>query len=524
MTRFFKFLSKENSIRGASLILIVTLTLSNILGLIRDRFLTKNIDTFNLDIYYAAFRVPDLIFNFLILGAISSAFIPIFSDFLAQKKEREGFLITNELINIAVLLMIICAVVLFFLMPYIVPLIVPSFDTYRMTETIKISRLLMITPIFFSLSYILGGVLNCYKRFFVYALAPLFYNSAIIIGAAVFGPKYGITGVVYSVIVGSFLHFLVQLPAVVRLGYKFRLVLSLRDPAIKRIVRLMIPRTIGMGASQIMLLVYTAIASTLTVGSISAFNLANNIQTVPIVILGISFATAIFPTLAAKISEKNEKEFSFYLNRALRAIGFLLIPSSIIFILLRAHIVRLILGSGKFGWDDTKMTALALGFFSLSILAQGLIPLLSRAFYALKNTRTPMYIGIVSAIFSIVIAYPLAKELSVAGLALAFSIGSYFNAFVLLYYLRRKYPQILDKGLVGSYAKTLTISLIMGAITWGSLHILAGYVDMSRFFGILTQATTSFAIGAISFLGLSYLFDHDEMRWAFTRKINGDAK
>lgn len=524
MTRFFKFLSKENSIRGASLILIVTLTLSNIFGLIRDRFLTKNIDTFNLDIYYAAFRVPDLVFNFLILGAISSAFIPVFSDFLARKKEKEGFLITSELINIAVILMIICAAVLFFLMPYIIPLIVPSFDTYRMGETIKISRILMITPIFFSISYILGGVLNSYKRFFVYSLAPLFYNSSIIVGAAVFGPKYGITGVVYFVVIGAFLHFLIQLPAVIKLGYRFKAVISFKDPAIRRIIRLMIPRTIGMGASQIMLLVYTAIASALTAGSIAAFSLANNIQTVPIVILGTSFATAIFPTLAAKISENNEKQFSFYLNRALRAIGFLLIPASIIFILLRAHIVRLILGSGKFGWDDTKMTALALGFFSVSILAQGLIPLLSRAFYALKNTRTPMYIGIVSVIFSIIIAYPLAKELSVAGLALAFSIGSYFNAFILFYYLRKKYPQILDKGLISSYAKTLTISIIMGGITWGSLHILAGYVDMSRFLGVLTQAGTSFAIGAVSFFGLSYLFDHDEMRWAFTRKINDDTK
>lgn len=522
MKRFIKFFNKENSIRGASIILIITLTLSNVLGLIRDRFLTKNIDTYFLDVYYASFRIPDLIFNFLILGAISSAFIPVFSDFLAQKKEKDGFRITNELLNICVIVMVISAIILFFLMPYIIPLIVPKFDAERMKQTILLSRLLMITPVFFSISYIFSGILNCYKRFLVYSLAPLIYNLSIIIGAAVLGPKYGIKGVVIFVIIGSLLHFLIQLPSIIKLGFKYLPVLSFRDPAIKRIIRLMIPRTIGMGTTQVMLLVFTAIASALAAGSISAFNLANNIQTVPVVVLGTSFATAIFPTLAVKISEKKEADFSFYLNRALRAIGYLLIPSTIIFFLLRAHIIRLILGSGKFDWEDTRMTATALGFFSLSILAQGLIPLLSRAFYALKNTKTPMYIAIVSTLISIAVAFPLAEIFSVAGLAIAFSIGSYINMLILIYYLQKKYPGILDKNLFISYVKTLAISLIMGGFVWSSLHIMVDWVDMTRFHGVLIQSGVSGVVGVVVFFLLSRFFDQEEMKWAFTRRINGD--
>jgi putative peptidoglycan lipid II flippase len=530
MKKFFAKLSAENSVRAASIVLIVTLAISNILGLLRDRYLTKNIATSDLDVYYAAFRIPDLIFNILILGAITSAFIPVFSDFIAKKKEKEGFRVANILVNISLLFMAVSAVILFFAMPYLMKLIVPSFDAVRMADTVKYSRILMLTPIFFSLSYITGGILNCYKRFLAYSLAPLFYNLAIIIGAAVMAPKYGLAGVVYMVVAGSALHLLVQIIPAMKLGYRWAPVISFSDITIKKIIKLMIPRTISMGSSQVMLIVYTALASAMAAGSITAFNLANNIQTVPIVVLGTSFATAIFPTLASKIAEGKDKEFSTYLNKALRAIGFLLIPSTIIIFLLRAHIVRLILGSGKFSWDDTTMTALTLGAFALSILAQGLIPLLSRAFYALKDTKTPMFISIATVIVSIVIALPLSRAtivigdervaLSVAGLALAFSIGSFFNVGALIYYLRKQYKGLLDHDLLVSYVKITMISLLMGVVIRQSNQIFADYFDMTRFWGIFSQASVSLLLGLMVFFILGYLFDIKEMKWALTRRIN----
>ena len=514
--------SSENSVRGASIILIITLTLSNLLGLIRDRFLTKNIATSDLDIYYASFRVPDLIFNFLILGAITSAFIPIFTDYVSKKEMKEGYEVTNTLINIAVLFMIVAAIILGIFMPHIIPLIVPKFDAHRMQEVVKYSRLVMLTPIFFSVSYILGGVLNSFKRFVAYAFAPLFYNAAIIFGAAFLAPKYGLSAVVYCVIAGAFLHLMVQLPSAMKLGFRFQRVFAWRHKAIKRIVRLMIPRTIGMGVNQIMLIAFTAIASSLAAGSIAAFELSNNIMTMPVVVFGISFATAVFPTLTSKISEGDKDGFAFYLNRSVRSIAFLLIPSSIIFILLRAQIIRLILGSGKFDWEDTQRTALTLGFFSVSLLAQGLIPILARAFYALKNTRTPMYISIVAAVVSIAFGYPLARNFGVAGLAIAFSIGSFINVSMLYYYLQKRYPNIWNKAIIGSFAKIISISLVMGFCVWASLHIAASHVDMNRFLGVLTQTFIACGVGFVVYFGLSYLFDLEEMKWAITRKINGE--
>jgi len=521
MKRFFGLFSKENSVRSASIILIITLALSNILGLLRDRFLDKIISTSTLDIYYASFRIPDLIFNFLILGAITSAFIPIFTDFITKKNVKEGYRVTNSLLNLAILSMVAMAVIFGILMPYIMPVIVPGFDLDRMSQAVKMSRLLMLTPIFFSFSYILGGVLNSYKRFFAYSLAPLIYNGSIIIGAVFFAPRFGLIAVVYSVIAGAFFHLLVQLPSALQLGYRFQFVLDWKNAAIKKMVKLMVPRTIGMGVNQLMLVVYTAVASSLVAGSITSFTQANNIQTMPSVVFGTSFATAVFPTLTAKIAEGDKKSFAFYLNRSIRSIGFLLIPSSIIFILLRAQIVRLLLGSGKFGWDDTKRTALTLGFFSISLLAQGLIPLFAKAFYALKNTKTPMYIAIVTVAVSIILGYPFAKWFGVGGLALAFSIASFVNVGILFYYLRRIYPEVWNSGVSYSYVRITIISLIMGALVWSSMHIAANYVDMNRFFGILTQTCIALVVGLISYLALSRLFDSDEMKWALTRKING---
>lgn len=514
--------SRENSVRGASIILIITLTLSNLLGLVRDRFLTKNIATFDLDIYYASFRIPDLIFNLLILGAITSAFIPIFTDYVSKKELKEGYEVTNTLINIAVVFMIVSAIILGIFMPYLVPLIVPKFDAHRMQEAVKFSRLIMLTPIFFSISYIIGGVLNSFKRFLAYALAPLVYNVAIIFGAAFLAPKYGLISVIYCVIGGSFLHMMVQLPSAMRLGFRFQKVFNWRHAAIKRIIRLMIPRTIGMGINQIMFIAFTAIASSLVAGSIAAFELSNNIMTMPVVVFGTSFATAVFPTLTSKIANGDRAGFAFYLNRSVRSIAFLLIPASVIFILLRAQIIRIILGSGKFDWEDTRRTALTLGFFSISLLAQGLIPILARAFYALKNTRTPMYISIVTAIISISFGYPLARAYGVAGLALAFSIGSFVNVIILYYYLQKSYADIWNKAVLVSFVKITAISIVMGLCVWGSLHLVANYVDMNRFFGVLTQSLIAVAVGFGVYFGLSYIFDLDEMKWAITRKINGE--
>ncbi len=516
------FIHRENSVLFASGILILSTTLSNVLGLFRDHFLARNVSTYDLDIYYAAFRIPDLIFNILIFGAISAAFIPVFTSHVSNNEEKDAWHLTNSLISISVVVLVFLAVIGYIFMPLISPLIVPKFSAERLSLTIKLTRILMLTPIFFSVSYFLGGVLNSYKRFVAYSFAPLVYNLSIIFGAIFLAPKFGISGVVYSVVFGSFLHMLVQFPTAINLGFTPKVIFDLKMPSVLKVLKLMIPRAIGMGASNIMLVIYTAISSALAVGSIAVFNLANNIQTMPTVVFATSFSTAIFPTLAHKFSTGDHETFSSYISRSARVIFYLLAPSTVIFILLRAQIIRLILGSGKFGWQDTKMAALTLGWFSVSLIAQGLIPLFSKAFYAKHDTKTPTILSVISITVGVIVAYPLSKKMGVAGLAAAFSLGSYINLLLLFAFLNRSTKNIFNIETFLSLAKIVFSSFLMALAVRASAHYFYNLVDMQRFLGVLAQSFLATFVGVIVYLTITYLLNSEELNWATRRRVNDE--
>lgn len=522
--RFKNLVHRENSLFGAAGILILTMTLSNVLGLLRDHYLARHISTSNLDIYYAAFRIPDLIFNILIFGAISAAFIPVFTNMVSKGGKEDGYKLANTLITLGSSALIVLSIVLFFLMPKLTPLIVPDFDPERMAKTTELSRIMLLSPIFFSVSYFIGGMLNSFKRFIAYSFAPIIYNISIIFGAIYLAENFGITAVTWCVIVGSFLHMLIQVPTAVSLGWKFSPSLNYRETGVMKVIKLMIPRAIGMGANNILLVVYTAISSSLAAGSIAVFNLTNNIQTMPTVVFATSFSTAVFPTLAHAISKGDEKSFSSYLGRSIRVIVYLLAPSTAIFILFRAQIIRLILGSGEFGWDDTRMAALTLGWFSVSLVAQGLIPLFAKAFYAKHDTKTPTVISILSIIVSIVIAYPLSQKMGVAGLALSFSIGSYLNAIILFLWLKNAVSKIFNAEFAFSIFKIILASLIMALVVRSIGHLVYNYVNMQTFLGVLSQTVISVFSGAIVYLAATYLLGSQELFWALKRGVNGSGE
>ncbi|MCL5794837.1 MAG: murein biosynthesis integral membrane protein MurJ [Patescibacteria group bacterium] len=504
----------ENSVKGATIILIATLLISNFLGLVRDHFLAQKIPTAMLDTYYAAFRIPDLIFNTLILGSISAAFIPIFTSFISHKKNKEAWEITSSVINIAMLVLMISLAILFFLMPYIIPLMVPKFDLARQATTISLARIFLLSPILFGISYILGGVLNSFKRFVAYALAPLVYNLSIILATLFFADKFGVFGVAWGVVVGAGLHMLVQIPTVMKLGFRYYPIMLWQNLAVRKIGKLMIPRAIGLGAMQVMLLVYTAIASSLAPGSVSVFNLADNIQTMPTVVFATSFSTAIFPTLSATFSLKKICDYCQYIWRTIRAILFALVPATIIFILLRAQIVRVILGSGYFGWQQTIDTANTLGLFAISLVAQGLVPLLAKAYYAQHDSRTPTIISIISVVLSIIFAYILVRFMGVSGLALAFSLASFVNLLALYLVLRSRVVEFKngEKNFWPFLGKITLATLLMAIVMQLAKDGLGMVVNMQSGLGILWQTLGTAAVGVGAYLIITYYFKCEEIK------------
>jgi len=502
---------KKYFLSGA-LILGISSFVSRFLGLLRDRLFAEQFGAGrDLDAYYAAFRIPDFIFNLLILGALSSAFIPIFVDYISKKKQKEAWHLTNSLLNIILGITIVLCLIIFIFAPHLMFLIAPGFNGEEKDLTAQLTRIMLLSPVFFGFSNIAGAILTSYKRFFFYALAPIMYNLGIIFGAAVLVEPYGIKGLAYGVVIGAFLHFIVQLPSVFKLGYRYRFVFDYTHKGVQKVVNLMIPSVMGLAMTQINLWVITVIASLISVGSITIFNFASNLQYFPVGVFGISIALSSFPKLAEAVSLRKSALFKDTFSFAFSKIMFFVIPISVFMLLLRAQIVRLVLGSGKFDWEDTYLTAQSLGLFTLSLFAQALIPLLVRSFYSMQDAKTPVFISIVSMIANIAGGLILSKYFGVLGLALAFSLAALINMLLLFIVLRYRLGDLGDSEITKSILKTSVITVIAGVVCYCILFVMANLVDMQTYLGIFLQAGSAFVVGAGVFVLLAWVFKFKEL-------------
>ena len=516
--------SSSRSILNATFLVASLGLVSRFLGLIRDRVLASKFgagDT--LDIYYAAFKIPDLIFNLLILGALSAAFIPVFASLISQDRLKEAWKLVNKLISLAALVLILAVGIIFFFAPNLISWLVFGFDENKQQLTVILTRIMLISPILLGFSGIFGGILNSYKKFLFYSLAPIFYNVGIIVGAVFLVEIFGVKGLAYGVILGAFLHLSIQIPEVIRCGFKFKLDFKFKDANLKKVITLMIPRTMGLAVVQVNLLIVTILASTLESGSLTVFNLANNIQSVPLGIFGISFAVVTFPSLTCFWAQKKTKEFVESFSSTFEKIIFFIIPTSIIFILLRAQLVRIILGAGRFDWTDTILTFQALGIFSLSLFAQSLIPLLTRSFFAIHNTKTPFLIGLFSEAVNLILALILIQKYQIIGLVWAFSIATIINMFLLLIVFRKKVGNLNEKKIIKKTWKVIMASfaMVIGIQTTKYLvaYLLEAFnfsifqyqINMYTLLGVFTQATVSLLIGLILFYLASRLLKIEEL-------------
>jgi putative peptidoglycan lipid II flippase len=524
------FNHRAKNITSAAFILIGTTLIAKILSLVRLRVFTTFFTTDQLDIYFAAFRIPDLLYNILILGAISAAFIPIFSEYWVKSKEQ-AWQLCNNVLCIFLTFLIFLAIILTIFTPQLMRLVTPGFEGEKMELVINLTRLMFLSPIILGISSIFGSLLQYFSRFLIYSLAPIMYNLGIILGAIFFTPKIGILGLALGVIFGAVLHLLIQVPAVFLSGYRFRTIFDFAHEGLRKIFKLMLPRTIGLAAQQINLIVMTAIASTLIAGSIAVFNISNDLQYIPISLFGISFATAVFPSLSRNFSRakaslsqvKKEKEkFLKKFTSTFSQILFFTLPLSVLFFLLRAQIVRIIPGSENYTWQDTRLTAACLGLFTFSIFAQSLIPLLAKSFYSFQDTKTPVKISIFSIIFNIIFCFLFVwllsspgsfyyflqsllklegiSQISVIGLPLAFSLSSILNLIWLLFMFKKKTGNGWDLRLGTTFLRLGLLSLFCGGVTFGLLYLFAPIFGLQTFLGVFFQAAFAGGIGLIFYI------------------------
>jgi putative peptidoglycan lipid II flippase len=505
-----RLFNKEiNSITVAAILVAMSSLVSRLLGVYRDRILAGQFGAGPiLDSYYAAFRVPDLIFNLLVLGALSAGLIPVFTclvkDFkgtvtnLFGLENTEAWRLINNILNLILISLGFFSLLgIIFADPLIKTVIAPGFSPEMQLKTAMLSRIMFLSPIILAVSSIASGVLQTFKRFFVYSLAPIFYNIGIICGALFLVPLWGIYGLAWGVVFGALLHMLIQIPAVFALGYRYAPILDLADKNLRKIMMMMVPRTLSLAVSQLNLVIITSIASGLNSGSLTVFNLANNLQYFPIGIFGVSFAIAAFPSLSAAASDKKKLVRNF--SWTFRQILFFIVPSTILLIILRAQIVRVILGNGEFGWQATIMTYQTLGFFTISLFAQASAPLLIRVFYARENSRTPFVIGLISVAFERIIALYFARKMGVVGLALSFSLANVLNFVLLWLMLRIELGEMNGKKIIISVSKFIVAGVACGVIAQEMKGIVWPIIDMGKFWGVLVQGSVAGIGGLLAY-------------------------
>ena len=500
-----RILTKQtNTITGAAFVLSGAALVSRIIGLLRDKIFAHQFGAGEvLDAYYAAFRVPDLMYNLLVVGALSAGFIPIFRKHYDTKKEQAWKFLGSVLPLLGIAL-IVCSSLLIFFADSIIPYIVPGFTSETQALTITMARIMFISPIILGVSSVISGALQALKSFIIYSLTPIVYNLGIILGAIIFVPNIGPLCLAWGVLLGSVLHLLVQIPTLFRHGFKARFSLSFSKD-IRKLIKLMLPRVISLGASQITLTALVFYASSVSVGAITVFTFATNIQYVPVGMIGISFALAAFPTLCEYTKKTDTELFVAHLAATTRKILFFIIPLTVILILLRAQIVRVIYGSGEFGWSATIETANTLAFFALSLFAQALIPLYVRAFFAKENTNKPLVASVFAMIITVGYGYYASKSLGIAGIALAFSFGTFVQFIFLWIMLRRELGSLQDYQTAISLQKMSVAAIAMTVIIQLLKLPIANLVDMTRAWGILTQGCVTGMFGLIIYGGVCSL-------------------
>ena len=489
---------------GAATALIATTSLvSYAMGLVRDRIIAINFGTTSAtDTYNASFLIPDILFNLFIAGALAAAFMPIFNEYLIKDKQ-EAHKIANTMLNGAVLLITTLSLITYILMPEIISTIFQNTGPEAQKDIISMTRLMLFSAVIFAISNTIGNILMSYKHFLSYAISPILYNLGIIFGVLAFKEEYGIYSAAIGVLIGAVLHCIIRIIDIKFTEYKYSLSLDITHPGFKRIVKLMIPRAISLVAWQLNLYIFAIVGIRLIEGGLAAFNFARNIQSFAVSLFGISFATAVFPYLTSSISTEDNKSYTEHVQKTIQRILFFTIPSMIGLMLLARPIVEIILSGGMFDENSVQLTSTILFFFAISIPFESLSHILSRAFYAVKDTITPMCINLISMFIIGFCTLFLAPKYGIEWFSIGFSLGFIFYVLVTTILLKKHLTSFSMKSFFLSFAKIIIATGIMAiSITVSE--------PLNLLMNIKIAYTLRITIGAIIFFLIAHILKSPE--------------
>lgn len=517
MVKLFKrtislFSRQQTDILSAAGVLMTAVFLSRVLGLVRDRLLAGRFPPEELGVYYAAFRLPNMIFELLVMGALATAFIPVFTTMTDTKGKQDAFGMASSVINIGLIIFGILSFPIIIFTKEISILLAPGFSESQINLMVSFTRIMIIAQVFpLIIGNFLTGILQSFRNFLIPALAPVLYNLGIIIAILILTPAIGLYAPVIGVVLGAILFTIVQIPLVISLGFRHKWKYSLSDPGTRAVGRLMLPRTLGLAVSQIDTTVDLVLSTLLGAGAVTIFSFAQHLAQLPVGLFGASIAQASLPSLSSNFAKGSRQEFKKIFLSSYHQIIFLVVPISAVLIVLRIPMVRLVFGaSNLFDWESTVLTGKTVAFFGISLFAQALVHLLARSFYALHDSKTPVIIGACSVVInaSLSILLILYYHLPVWSLGLSASIASIFNMILLIFFLDKKVGFFNRYELFIPTLKIFLAGAVSGIALYIPIKLLDQLVfDTTRTLNLLVLTGISAVVGLSVYFFLAWFLE-----------------
>ena len=507
------------SVARSALVVMIAMIVSRILGYLRDVIIYARIgqNSFT-DAYNAAFKIPDCIYMILVGGALSAAFIPVVSSYIAKGEKEAVWRFTAVVINVISCALLFLVVIAYIFAPQFIAFYVRGFDGETLALTVTLTRIMLLQAVLMALAGICQGILQSFKRFTPTAVGSVLYNVGIIaVGAAFSGviearyPGYGITAFAIGVVAGAFGNFAVQAVALKKLGMRYYFSFDVKNEGFRRMILLMLPVFISLGAVQLNLFVNSGLASTLPAGYLSALNTAQRLMQLPVSIFGVAIAMAVFPVLSREAAIGEMDRFRDDLGYALRTILFIMIPFSVLLVVLGVPFIRFLYEIGKFNAGNTDNVAFALYFYAIGIFAYGCIQVLNRAFYALQDTKKPVLVAVSGVAINLILSFVLIRYLAHGGLALAYSVAGICNVLFLVLLLRRKIERIGFKPLMLSVFKTLIATAVMALGAYAVAYGAEALFGVARKWSQLVQLVAGGSVGLTLFFVIAKLLKMPEV-------------
>ncbi len=519
LSSYTEWLEKQqSSIISAAMFIMIANILSGLFGFLRQRLLLglfyHGTGKAELDAFLFASQIPDMMFKLIVIGALSAAFIPVFTQY-KKESEEAAFHMTSVVMNLLLIVFLVISVIIFiFAQPVTLLLAGSAYTAHQIEVTSNLTRIMLAAQFFFAISNFWTGILQSYKRFILPALAPIIYNVGIVIGAYLFSPMFGIYGAGIGVVLGAFLHMMIQVPAVRKLGFRYSFSLDLKHPGMRKVVRLTPARTTTLGISEVQDLIIGKFVTSITSVSYLVFTLAISLMTLPIRFIGTPIGQAALPFLSDESEEKDLHHFRDLVLKLIHQISFFAFPISILLLILRVPVVRLVFGVPGFSWDDTKLTGRILAIIAVSITAQAICQLLIRAFYALKNTKTPLKISLVTSSIFIFVSWlsVFVLKTGLEGIAVGVSFSTILEMLLFLYCLDRRVKGFMSKAFWVPQIKMITASFFMAVFLYLPFRILDELVfNTSHTIELILLTITTSTIGMLVYIYFAMLFEIREL-------------